>query len=183
MSAEDTSSPSAERVRDGLGGLDVREVAARDGMPTVCTEPERLLEVMRALRDICGFESCTLITAIDHDTDPPAPRFEMVWQLISVRHADRVRVHAWLAGRGGEGDPPRAPSVTSLWPGAAYSERECYDMFGVQFDGHENLRRILMPDAYDHHPLRKDFPHAGIEPDRLYQAWDRERRQESGESR
>jgi NADH:ubiquinone oxidoreductase subunit C len=54
-------------------------------------------------------------------------------------------------------------------------ERECWDMFGIQFDGHENLRRLLMPEAYGHHPLRKEFPHQGIEPDRLYREWNRER--------
>jgi NADH-quinone oxidoreductase subunit C/D len=54
-------------------------------------------------------------------------------------------------------------------------ERECWDMFGIRFDGHENLRRLLMPEAYGHHPLRKEFPHQGIEPDRLYREWERER--------
>jgi NADH-quinone oxidoreductase subunit C len=170
-----------ERLRGGLAGLDFREAPSRDGMPTLCTEPERVPELMGRLRDACGFEMCTLVTALDHDPEPPAPRFEMVWQLRSVQHLDRVRVHAFLAGRGTPDDPPRVPSVTSIWPGAAYSERECYDMFGVLFDGHEGLKRILMPEAYEHFPLRKDFPHAGIEPDRLYKAWDRARRQPTGE--
>ncbi len=171
-----------ERLRAGLEGLAVREVEARDGMPTLAIEPADALPVMTALRNACGFEILTLVTALDHDPDPPAPRFEMTWQLQSVQHGDRVRVHATLAGRGeGADDAPRVASVVSLWPGAAYGERECFDMFGVLFEGHENLKRILMPEAYDHHPLRKDFPHAGIEPDRLYKAWDRERRAPQGD--
>ena len=153
-----------ERVRAGLEGLALREVEARDGMPTLTIEPADALPVMTALRDACGFEILTLVTALDHDPDPPAPRFEMTWQLQSVQHGDRVHTHP-----------------ISLWPGAAYGERECFDMFGVLFEGHENLKRILMPEAYDHHPLRKDFPHAGIEPDRLYKAWDRERRAPQGD--
>ena len=73
-------------------------------------------------------------------------------------------------------DDARVPTCTDLWPGAGYAERECYDMFGIEFDGNPDLRRLLMPEGYEHHPLRKDFPHQGIEPDRLYRAWDRERR-------
>ena len=75
------------------------------------------------------------------------------------------------------------PTCTDLFPGAAFMERECYDMFGVRFEGHAHLRRLLMPEAYGHHPLRKDFPHQGIEPDRLYREWDRERRAEWSRTR
>ena len=71
---------------------------------------------------------------------------------------------------------PEAPTCTDLWPGAAYFERECFDLLGVRFTGHAHLKRLLMPEGYDHHPLRKDFPHQGIQPDRLYREWDRERR-------
>jgi NADH-quinone oxidoreductase subunit C len=69
------------------------------------------------------------------------------------------------------------PSCCDLWRGASFSEREVWDMFGVRFEGHPDLRRLLMPEGYPHHPLRKDFPHQGIEPDKLYRDWDRERRQ------
>jgi NADH-quinone oxidoreductase subunit C len=93
-----------------------------------------------------------------------------------VRHGDRVRVRTALQ----EGDA-RLPSCVDLWPGAAFAERECYDLFGIRFDGHPGLRRLMMPDDYGHHPLRKDFPHEGIEPDRLYRAWDAKRRAGFGE--
>jgi NADH:ubiquinone oxidoreductase subunit C len=69
-------------------------------------------------------------------------------------------------------DLPSVPTIVDLFPGAAYFERECYDMFGIWFDGHPSLRRLMMPEGYGHYPLRKDFPHQGIEPDRLYREWD-----------
>ena len=101
---------------------------------------------------------------------PAEPRFELVHQLWSLANNDRVRVHTRLA------EGASAASCVALWPGAAYMERECFDMFGIAFAGHTGLKRLLMPDDYGHHPLRKDFPHQGIEPDRLYREWDRRRR-------
>jgi NADH-quinone oxidoreductase subunit C len=75
-------------------------------------------------------------------------------------------------------EDPRVSTCTDLWRGAMFMERECWDMFGVRFEGHPDPRRLLMPEDYGHHPLRKEFPHHGIEPDRLYREWDRARRQE-----
>jgi NADH-quinone oxidoreductase subunit C len=99
------------------------------------------------------------------------PRFHVSIQLHSLEHEARVRVRIPVSS-----DDASLPSCTGLWPGANFMERECYDMFGIRFDGHPNLKRLLMPEGYGHHPLRKDFPHKGIEPDRLYREWDRERR-------
>jgi NADH-quinone oxidoreductase subunit C len=96
----------------------------------------------------------------------------VVWQFRSYAHSDRVRLTCRVAG-----SDAWVPSCCDLWPGANFSEREAWDMFGVRFEGHPDLRRLLMPDGYEHHPLRKDFPHQGIEPDRLYRQWDRERRE------
>ena len=171
-----------ERVAAGLSGLDHQELEARDDMLTLRVPVATAKAALQALRDGCGFELCTIVTAVDHD-EAPRPteaRFEVVWQLQSVAHGDRVRVKAWLAGTEPGADDFSAPTVVDLWPVAAYFERECFDMFGIGFDGHEGLRRLLMPEAYGHHPLRKEFPHGGIEPDRLYKAWDRERRQTAG---
>lgn len=165
-----------ERVAAALEGLTATFREAADGMTTASVELDEVRRAAECLRDRADFELCTLVTAIDHF--PAQPRFEMTWQLQSVTHGDRVRLHAFAAG-----EPPTAPSLTTLWPGAAYTERECYDLMGVRFEGHqdfhgrENLRRILMPEAFEHHPLRKDFPHQGIEPDRLYKRWDKERRE------
>jgi NADH-quinone oxidoreductase subunit C len=125
--------------------------------------------VLERLRAGAGFEQCTLITAVDKL--PREPRFEVVYQFLSFTHSDRVRVRARL----GESDAV-LPTCIDLWPGAAFSERECWEMFGIRFEGHDPLGRLLMPEAYEHFPLRKDFPHQGIEPDRLYREWDRARR-------
>ncbi len=161
-----------ERIQAGLAGVSFLTVPSREGTTTIRVAMADAKEVIRRLRDACGFETNTFVTAVDHY--PRAPRFELAWQFLSYRHTDRVRVHAECAG-----SDPRAPSITDLFPGAAYSERECFDMFGIVFEGHEGLKRLLMPEDYDHFPLRKDFPHQGIEPDRLYREWDRARRERS----
>ncbi|MBI5363618.1 MAG: NADH-quinone oxidoreductase subunit C [Planctomycetes bacterium] len=165
------SAPSAnalDRVQSGLAALNPKSIAARDGMPAFEIEAEQVREACRLLRDACGFETNTFVTAIDHF--PAEPRFELFWQFLSVQHNDRVRLSARVTGA-----HPHVASIGDLYPGTQYSERECYDMFGVVFDGHTShaggLKRLLMPEGYDHFPLRKDFPHQGIEPDKLYNAW------------
>jgi NADH-quinone oxidoreductase subunit C len=159
-----------ERIQAALPGVALETKAARDGTPTIFVSMPDVRRVVTALRDACGFETNTFVTAVDHH--PIEPRFELAWQFLSYQHNDRVRVHARASG-----DAPRAPSIVDLYPGAGYSERECYDMFGIGFEGHTGLKRLLMPEDYDHFPLRKDFPHQGIEPDRLYREWDRRRRE------
>jgi NADH:ubiquinone oxidoreductase subunit C len=79
-------------------------------------------------------------------------RFEVVAQLVHRERKERATIHV-MAG----GDPPTLPSVVGVWPGANFLEREAYDMFGITFDGHPNLTRILMPDEWEGHPLRKDY--------------------------
>ena len=157
-----------ERLRASVDGSLWAEVESRDGDPCVEVAREHALEVLGALRDEAGFEVACFVTAIDRS--PADPRFEVHWGLLSVSHADRIRVRT----RVGEADAS-VPSVVALWPGTAFAERECYDMFGIGFTGHAGLKRLLMPDEYTHHPLRKDFPHQGIEPDRLYREWERSR--------
>jgi NADH-quinone oxidoreductase subunit C len=160
-----------ERIQAALSGLSAKLVATRDAStPTFEIEARDMHAVCAALRDRAGFDSNTFVTAIDHY--PSEPRFKLCAQFLSVRHNDRVRVEAWLPGV-----DPKVATIVDLWLGAAYAERECYDMFGIQFEGHVGLKRLMMPDDYDHFPLRKDFPHQGIEPDRLYREWDRRRRE------
>lgn len=159
-----------ERVAAALEGLAFQSVETRDAIHTLTLERGVLHAALERLRDRAGFEQNTLVTGVDHF--PEEPRFEVVFQFLSYAHNDRVRVKVRV-----HGDDARLPTCTDLWPGANYAERECYDMFGVRFDGHPDLKRLLMPEEYEHHPLRKDFPHGGIEPDRLYREWDRKRRQ------
>ena len=157
------------RVAPALEGVAHRVLEPRDGMAALELALGDLGPALRALKERAGFDMPTFVTAVDRS--PRAPRFELVHQLASLAHGDRVRVHSKVA----EGES--APSCVALWPGAAYMERECFDMFGIRFDGHAGLKRLLMPDEFEHFPLRKDFPHQGIEPDRLYREWDRKRRE------
>ncbi len=163
-----TESTSADRVRAALEGLDVTEVEVRDGLSCIEVSRDVLHDALARLRDAAGFEMVTFVTAVDRF--PAEPRFEVNHQLYSVQNTDRVRVKTRV-----DSSDPKLPSCTDLWPGAGFMERECFDMFGVIFEGHPNLKRLLMPEEYDHHPLRKDFPVQGIEPDRLYREWDRKR--------
>lgn len=121
-----------------------------------------LVAVLTYLRDEEKFDLLMDLTAIDW-AEGAAPRFTMVYHLLSTtRPGTYVRVAANCAGSEAA---PTAPSVVAVWPGANWHERECYDMFGITFEGHPDLRRILMWDGYPYHPLRKEFPLAGIETD------------------
>ena len=121
-----------------------------------------LVNVLRHLRDEAAFDLLVDLTAIDW-AEGASPRFTVVYHLLSITHAGAyIRIAANCAGTDAE---PTAPSVVSLWPGANWHERECFDMFGIKFEGHPDLRRILMWDGYPYHPLRKEFPLAGIETD------------------
>ena len=100
---------------------------------------------------VAGFEVCVDVTAVDWLRQRPE-RYEVVANLLSMSHRTRLRMIAAV-----ERDDPSIGSLTPLWPGAGYAEREVYDMFGIVFDGHPDLTRILMPDDWEGHPLRKDF--------------------------
>ncbi len=168
MSPDALASQTLERVRAALAGLEFEEVETRDGLPTLRVPGKDVHAAMTRLREAAEFAACTLVTAVDHL--PEEPRYEVVWQLLSVTAGDRVRVKTPVSGTN-----PSVASVSSIWPGARFFERECWDMFGIRFEGLEDHRRLLMPEAYGHHPLRKDFPHQGIDPGRLYREWDEER--------
>ena len=121
--------------------------------------PSDLLAVLKYLRDECAFDMLVDIAGVDW-AEGAAPRFTVVYHLFSTASHEYVRVSTACTGSNAE---PAAPSVVSLWPGANWHEREAFDMFGIKFDGHPDLRRILMWDGYPYHPLRKEFPLAGIE--------------------
>ena len=130
--------------------------------PAVTVPLGDLVAALRYLRDEWAFDLLMDLTAIDW-ADGASPRFTVVYHLLSTtRTGSYVRVAANCAGTEAE---PTAPSIVSLWPGANWHERECFDMFGIKFAGHPDLRRILMWDSYPYHPLRKEFPLAGIETD------------------
>lgn len=115
------------------------------------------LAVLQWLRDAQGYDFLMDVTAVDWSAEQ-SPRFTVVWHLYSSSRHDYVRVAADC-----ESDTePSMPSATGLWAGADWHERETYDLLGIKFTGHPDLRRILMWDGYPYHPLRKDFPLAGL---------------------
>jgi NADH-quinone oxidoreductase subunit C len=114
--------------------------------------------VLQALRDEFGFDLLADVTAIDW-AQGTTPRFTVVYHLFSTSGHTYIRIAADCP----QDADPAVPSVTGLWPAANWHEREVYDMFGIKFPGHPDLRRILMWEGYPHFPLRKEFPLAGIE--------------------
>jgi NADH-quinone oxidoreductase subunit C len=123
---------------------------------TVYIPADKLVETCRALRDTpsLAFNAIIEITAADYL--PHEPRFEVVYHLLSVPNRTRVRLKVRVAGHAaGDGV---VPTVQGIWPGAAWPEREVWDMFGIVFSGHPDLRRLLMPDDWEGHPARKDYP-------------------------
>lgn len=119
-----------------------------------------ILAVLQHLRDAQGYDFLMDLTAIDW-TAEQSPRFTVVWHLYSSTKHTYVRLAAGCP----DSAAPVMPSTVGLWAGANWLEREVYDMFGIKFDGHPDLRRILMWDGYPHFPLRKEFPLAGLPTD------------------
>jgi NADH-quinone oxidoreductase subunit C len=133
----------------------VSQVSYWVGDWTIIVPAVRILDVARHLREApdASFDMCSDVTATDWP--PRAERFDLVYCLYSTRHRHRIRVKA----RVGETEP--VSSVTGIWPAANWLEREVYDMFGVNFVGHPDRRRILMPEDWQGFPERKDYPLEG----------------------
>ncbi|MEO5961471.1 MAG: NADH-quinone oxidoreductase subunit C [Opitutaceae bacterium] len=127
--------------------------------PAVNVPIGELVTALRHLRDEAGFDLLMDVTAIDW-AEGTSPRFTVVYHLLSTTRAGS---YFRVAANCESASDPVAPSIVELWPGANWHERECFDMFGIKFDGHPDLRRILMWDGYPYFPLRKEFPLAGIE--------------------
>ena len=145
-----------ETLKARLGGEGIEAGPSDDGMPTVRVTRERLVEACLALRDGPGLGFSVLIDAIPIDRYPREPRFEISYLLLNPGIGTapaRARVKVQVPG-----DEPRCPTLSDVWRAANWAEREAYDLFGITFDGHPDLRRILMPDDWDGFPLRKDYP-------------------------
>ena len=127
--------------------------------PAVNVPTGELIAALKSLRDEQAFDLLSDVTAIDW-AGGASPRFTAVYHLYSTTSHAAIRVATSCSG---DDSAPKVPSVVPLWPGANWHEREAYDMFGITFEGHPDLRRILMWDGYPYHPLRKEFPLAGIE--------------------
>jgi NADH-quinone oxidoreductase subunit C len=127
----------------------------RDEM-TIYVDRANLREACAILRDDpgCDFNYLSDITCVDWY--PAEPRFEVIYHLLSIPKKERIRLKVRL-----DSASPVVESLTPLWPGANYFEREAFDLFGIRFTGHPYLRRLLMPEDWEGHPLRKDYPVEG----------------------
>ena len=122
----------------------------------VWVEPGTIVETCTILRDIAETQFNFLSDIPCIDWYPSEPRFEVVYHLLSHSRKARVRVKVKL-----DAEDANVDSLTQLWAGADFFEREIYDLFGVRFQGHPNLKRIMMPEDWEGHPLRKDYPVEG----------------------
>jgi NADH-quinone oxidoreductase subunit C len=154
--------PPAERLPPGFVGTlesalpgSVVQTSYWVGDWTIIVPADRILDVTRHLRDApdAAFDTCSDVTVSDWPQRPE--RFDLVYCLYSTRHRHRLRVKTRVA------DQQPVASVTGVWPSTNWLEREVFDMFGVNFTGHPDRRRILMPEDWQGHPQRKDYPLEG----------------------
>ncbi len=163
--ANEAGAQDAEAAGEEAGGPGAEygvPVSESRGQLVLHVARERLADYVMELRDEHGFNMCIDVTAVDYaayeaprrlppEIDPE--RFEIVVNLLRMRDRTRIRVRAQVP----DGDPV-VPSLFDVHPGTEAMEREVYDMFGITFDGHPDLSRILMPEDWIGHPLRKDYP-------------------------
>jgi NADH-quinone oxidoreductase subunit C len=133
----------------------ISHIEIRNGELSVLAQAPKILDVLGHLQKIEGFSTLIDITAVDFPESPE--RFAVVYHLLSMNHNIRIRVKAFIPDGGS------IASVVALWPGANWFEREVFDMYGVLFEGHPDLRRILTDYGFEGHPLRKDFPLSGYQ--------------------
>ena len=134
----------------------VAEVIEYRGETTVVVPRELLHATALRCRDDAAMQLNLLTDATCLDRHPYEPRFEVVYQLVCISRREKLRLKVRLSGK-----DPVLDSLVPVWPGANWLEREIFDMFGIQFTGHPDLRRILLPDDWEGHPLPKDFPVEG----------------------
>jgi NADH-quinone oxidoreductase subunit C len=188
MTTQDTTPnldhPTLPRVKEAFPDAALKATEFR-GQTTLIVPADHLHNVMRFLRDDpeCDYAFLSDVCGVDYLGYPAETlgRFAVVYVLVSYRHDLRLRVKVFLDPTidtsGIEPDPAlELDSVTNIWPGAEWREREVYDMFGIRFRGHPDLRRILMWKDFPAHPLRKDFPLRGRGERETYKVVDRETR-------
>jgi NADH-quinone oxidoreductase subunit C len=158
---ETDASPVLDTLRGAVPGATLEPLPAVD-MPTIQVDREHLLDVMAVLRDHEDLQFALLVDVTAQDRLPASPRFEVVYHLACLgaayavgrpAPARRLRLKVALAG-----DDAQLASVVPLFPGANWPEREVFDLFGILFDGHPDLRRILTAEDWTGYPLRKDYP-------------------------
>jgi NADH-quinone oxidoreductase subunit C len=128
------------------------------GELTLTVAPEEIRGAAAAVQ-VAGYNFFEDVTAVDWF--PSEPRFQLSYHIVSHSYKERIRLRVLLNGTSPEGDLPSVETITSVWPSANFYEREVFDLFGIRFAGHPNLRRIMLPDDWEDHPLRKDYPVEG----------------------
>jgi NADH-quinone oxidoreductase subunit C len=141
-------SPMVAKFKEQYGS-GIREANTYLGQNYMVVEPSIVFEVLQILRDREQFDYCVDITAVHYPQREK--QFDLVWILYSFPRNERIRVKAMIA------DGENIRSAVSVWATANWLEREVFDMFGIRFDGHPDLKRILMPDGWKGYPLRKDY--------------------------
>ena len=154
-----------ELLQQKLPAGSFEAVPSADGMPTIYVSREQLVATMQTLRD-AGFTFLADILAVDYM--PREPRFEVLYLLANIgiggTAVSRLRVKVRVPGT-----DPSVPTLTGLWKMADWAERELWDMFGIRVDGHKDLRRILMPEDWEGHPQRRDYPVQIKQPVKTYE--------------
>jgi NADH-quinone oxidoreductase subunit C len=128
------------------------EVLETRGEVTLFLPPQRLIQAAKALKEEFGFDMLMDLTAVDY-WPQTKPRFHLVYQLYSFGKNLQLRLRTGL-----DGNAPTMDTIETLYPNANWFEREVFDMFGIRFNGHSDMRRIIMPYDWQGHPLRKDYP-------------------------
>jgi NADH-quinone oxidoreductase subunit C len=157
-----TDTSILEVLREAVPAAAIESAASID-MPSIVVDRAHLVETCRALRDLPSLQFAFLAEVTAADYLPAQPRFEVIYHLACLgaafaqpagpAPARRLRMKVRLSG-----DDARLPSVTAIYPTAGWPEREVFDLFGIVFEDHPDLRRILMTDDWEGHPLRKDYP-------------------------
>ena len=148
----------AKNLEDKVPGLSV-DASFCNGLAVLVIDPDKIKDVLSHLKDDPNYSYKFLSSIHAADYLPKKPRFGVHYELLSMERADRIRVKVPIDDP--EESLPEVDSCTDLFPTANFQEREIYDMFGIKFRGHPDLRRILMPDDYGGHPQRRDFPMGG----------------------
>jgi NADH-quinone oxidoreductase subunit C len=134
----------------------IAEIIEFRGETTVVVHRKNLLRVAEFLSTEPSLHFSFLSDITTVDRFPMEPRFEVNYQLLSIDRRERLRLKVSLSG-----SDPTIPSATAIWPTANWHERESFDLMGIRFEGHPDLSRLLMPDEWEGHPLRKDYPVEG----------------------
>lgn len=143
-----------EAIIEALPANALRESSVFKDQPALIIDARFLYQVAKLVKEQFGFRYLIDVTALDYY--PQEPRFQTVYHLLAHATGAILRIKAAV-----ETKPPKVASVTDIWPAANWHERECYDLFGISFENHPDLRRILLPGDFEGHPLCKDYPVEG----------------------